>query len=137
MKMKNIKKYSFLIIAVGALSSLTSCYDTQQKASPDSTTESTGTEYAPQMYYAESYEPLSQIVDKEAGMNHWPFKYVGGGVSDYDTTMKDGHGEFYNSNYYNEFGMNMKQPVAGTVAQGQQDFKYNIHKNWTLNHFNF
>lgn len=53
--------------------------------------ESTGTEYAPQMYHSIPYEPYSQIVD---------------------TTTEE-----YNSNPYNKDGMNMRKPVAGTIKR--------------------
>lgn len=120
---KNICILSFGLIA------FTSCYDKEQKASADNTTDSPGLEYAPQMYHAESYEPLSQVVDKEAGMNHWPFEKVGGGVSDYDSSLSSGHGEWFNTNYYNPHGMNMRQPVEGTIAKGKNEFKYNLPKD--------
>jgi mono/diheme cytochrome c family protein len=54
-----------------------------------------GTEFAPQMYTAVSYEPLSQVIDSTA----------------YD----------YNSSRYNNYGgkkfMNMREPVEGTVKR--------------------
>lgn len=114
-----------ILVALGAAVSLSSCYDTSQKADPDSTTKSRGLEYAPQMYHSEPYEALSQIVDKEAGLEYWPFKAVGGGRSDYDSVSA--HGEWYNSNYYNPYGMNMKQPVVGSIARGQSASHYQIH----------
>jgi mono/diheme cytochrome c family protein len=124
MKTMRTLNYRILLLAVAGLC-LSSCYDTQQKASAENTTDSPGTEYAPQMYHSEAYEPMSQVVDKESGMNHWPYEKVGGGVSDYDS-LAEGHGEWYSSNYYNAYGMNMRQPVAGTVAHGKNEFKYNI-----------
>lgn len=66
----------------------------------------TGLEYAPQMYHSTPYEQLSQITDEDAGT--W-----------LDSNDKDGHGEFYNSNPYNRFKMNMREPVANTVRRGQ------------------
>lgn len=114
-----------IVGAIAALLTLSSCYDKEQKASEDATTRSRGVEYAPQMYHAESYEPLSQVTDKSAGLEYWPFEEVGGGESDYDSLA--GHGEWYNSNYYNKHGMNMRHPVAGTVARGQGGFDYNIN----------
>ncbi|MBC6399851.1 MAG: cytochrome c [Ekhidna sp.] len=77
-------------------------------AGPDST----GLEYAPQMYHSTPYEPLTQITDESQGT--W-----------LDSNDEDGHGEFYNSNPYNQFGMNMRKPVANTVKRGtllQQEF---------------
>ncbi|MFY0600491.1 MAG: cytochrome c [Cyclobacteriaceae bacterium] len=64
-----------------------------------------GLEYAPQMYHSTPYEPLSQIVDKDAGT--W-----------LDSNPEDEHGEFYNSNEYNNFSMTMREPVAGTIKRG-------------------
>lgn len=70
-------------------------------AGPDNT----GLEYAPQMYHSTPYEPLSQIQDKEIGS--W-----------LDSNPEDEHGEFYNSNEYNAFGMTMREPVEGTIKRG-------------------
>jgi mono/diheme cytochrome c family protein len=64
----------------------------------------TGLEYAPQMYHSTPYEPLTQIKDKTQG--NW-----------LDSNEEDGHGEFYNSNPYNEHEMNMRKPVANTVKR--------------------
>lgn len=50
---------------------------------------STGVEYAPEMYHSRAYEPLSQVTDKDNAE--------------------------YNSNPNNPYGMNMRKPVAGTV----------------------
>ena len=50
---------------------------------------STGLEYAPEMYHSLAYEPLSQVTDPN-------------------------HAE-YNSNPNNPYGMNMRKPVAGTI----------------------
>ena len=65
-----------------------------------------GLEYAPQMYHSTPYEPLTQITNEDAGS--W-----------LDSNDKDGHGEFYNSNPYNQFNMNMRKPAANTVRRGQ------------------
>lgn len=65
----------------------------------------TGLEYAPQMYHSTPYEPLTQIT--EEGSGSW-----------LDSNEEDGHGEFYNSNPYNKFKMNMREPVANTVKRG-------------------
>ena len=62
-----------------------------------------GREYAPNMYHSVAYEPLSQIKDKEAG------KWV--------NSLDNGRGEYYNSNDYNPYGMNMRLPVANTVRR--------------------
>ncbi len=71
-----------------------------------------GLEYAPQMYHSTPYEPLTQITDESWGS--W-----------LDSNEEDGHGEFYNSNPYNPFTMNMRKPVANTIKRGtllQPDF---------------
>ena len=74
----------------------------------------TGLEYAPQMYHATSYEPLTQITDEGSGT--W-----------LDTNDEDGHGEFYNSNPYNPHGMTMREPVANTVRRGQPlPYRYGV-----------
>lgn len=66
----------------------------------------TGVEYAPQMYHSTPYEPLSQIDDTAAGT--W-----------LSSSSESDHGEFYNSNPYNPYGMTMREPVSGTVKRGQ------------------
>lgn len=68
--------------------------------------DNTGLEYAPQMYHSTPYEPLTQIQDEGAGS--W-----------LDSNEEDGHGEYYNSNPYNQFKMNMREPVEGTVRRGE------------------
>ncbi len=65
----------------------------------------TGLEYAPQMYHSTPYEPLTQIKDKTQGS--W-----------LDSNPEDNHGEFYNSNPYNEFEMTMIRPVDNTIKRG-------------------
>ncbi len=62
-----------------------------------------GREYAPNMYHSVAYEPLTQIKDKEAGM--WL------------SSLDNGRGEYYNSNDYNPYGMNMRLPVPNTVRR--------------------
>ncbi|MEI9920491.1 MAG: hypothetical protein WDO14_17120 [Bacteroidota bacterium] len=57
-----------------------------------------GREYAPNMYHSVAYEPLSQITDTTAGA--W--------VNSLDARK----GEFFNSNRYNPFGMNMREPAS-------------------------
>ena len=64
-----------------------------------------GVEYAPNMYHSVPYEPLSQVKDEEIGS--W-----------LDSNPNDGHGEFYNSNPYNPYGMTMLEPVPNTVRRG-------------------
>ncbi len=74
-----------------------------------------GLEYAPQMYHSTPYEPLTQIKDKDQG--NW-----------LDSNEEDEHGEFYNSNPYNQFEMNMREPVANTVKRDSY-LPYRIHKD--------
>ncbi len=64
-----------------------------------------GVEYAPQMYHSTPYEPLSQVQDESMGT--W-----------LDSNPEDGHGEFYNSNPYNPYGMTMLEPVENTIKRG-------------------
>lgn len=73
-----------------------------------------GVEYAPNMYHSTPYEPLSQIKEKES---LWP-----------DSNPEDGHSEFYNSNPYNAFEMNMLEPVEGTVRRGDY-LPYRLEKD--------
>ncbi|MBC8109934.1 MAG: cytochrome c [Verrucomicrobia bacterium] len=61
-----------------------------------------GTEYAPDMYHAVAYEPLSQITDSTIGQ--------------WRTDRADGKG-YYNSNPINPNRMNMRYPVKGTVSR--------------------
>ncbi|NVJ85885.1 MAG: cytochrome c [Algoriphagus sp.] len=64
-----------------------------------------GLEYAPQMYHSVPYEPLSQIKDESQGS--WL------------SNREDEKGEFFNSNINNPHGMNMREPVAGTVPRNK------------------
>lgn len=64
-----------------------------------------GVEYAPQMYHSTPYEPLSQVQDESMGT--W-----------LDSNPEDEHGEFYNSNPYNPYGMTMLKPVENTIKRG-------------------
>jgi len=93
MKLKTLRYLG--IITIGAL-----------VASCAAGVDDTGLEYAPQMYHSTPYEPLTQIQNEDAG-------------SRLDSNEEDGHGEFYNSNPYNQFKMNMREPVANTVRRGQ------------------
>lgn len=67
-----------------------------------------GYEYAPQMYNSVAYEPLSQIKDESQGS--WL------------SSREDGKGEFFNSNPNNPHGMNMREPVQGTVPRNHQGY---------------
>lgn len=62
-----------------------------------------GREYAPNMYHSVAYEPLSQITDESAGA--W--------VNSLDAR----DGEYFNSNKYNPFRMNMREPAPNTVKR--------------------
>ncbi len=115
--LKMYKKGS-LLIAVVSLMLLNSCYKVNKKADPDNLSETPGTEYAPQMYHSEAYDPMSQIVDKGAGVEYWPWDSVG-------TDQK--HGEWYNSNYYNPHDMNVRQPAKGSISK--KAYYYNIEKD--------
>jgi mono/diheme cytochrome c family protein len=88
-------KNSIYVIALAGLSfGLASC-----AASGDHP----GYEYAPQMYNSVAYEPLTQIQNDQEGS--WL------------SNREDGKGEFFNSNINNPHGMNMREPVAGTVPR--------------------
>ncbi len=88
--MKAPMKNLLSVLAVGTALLATSCGRDSQ---------STGTEYAPQMYNAVGYEPFNQVTDTSS--------------------------EFYNSNPYNlnvsgsraKATSNMRPPVAGTIAR--------------------
>ena len=72
-----------------------------------------GREYAPQMYHAVPYEPLSQITDE--GQGKWL------------STRADERGEFFNSNPYNPYNMNMRVPPENTVkrtSEGLLPYRY-------------
>ena len=108
MKLKYLYKGVGLLVASMLASG---CYNPTQKASLDSRNPETSVEYAPQMYHSEAYDPMSQVVDTTAGLQYWPFEKVGTA----DSLGGQPHGEWYNSNYFNEFGMNMRTPPENTV----------------------
>ena len=83
-----------LILGVGSAALLFGC-----KAGGDYQ----GLEYAPNMYHSVAYEPLSQITDKDAG---WYFNALDART-----------GEFYNSNQYNPYAMNLRLPAPHTVRR--------------------
>ena len=87
-----------LFVAVSAAVLMTSC-----GASGDNP----GLEYAPNMYHSVAYEPYSQIVDEDAGRWLTSIDYP------------DGHAEFFNSNKYNQFRMNMREAPANTVSRNK------------------
>jgi mono/diheme cytochrome c family protein len=77
-----------------------------------------GTEYAPNMYHSVAYEPLTQIMDEDAGRLVTSIDY------------KDGHAEFFNSNKLNPGYMNMRTPPANTVKRNSQGWlPYRISKD--------
>ena len=67
-----------------------------------------GVEYAPNMYHSVAYEPYSQITDKDAGRWVTSIEYP------------DDHAEYYNSNQFNPFRMNMREPAPNTVKRNAQ-----------------
>lgn len=78
-----------------------------------------GLEYAPNMYHSVPYEPLTQIVDEEAGEMAQTFN-----------NTEDGHGEYYNSNPLNPNRMTMRTPPANTVPRSKKGFlPYRLHKD--------
>lgn len=104
MKLRNL---SLMAISTLALSALYGC---------GANGEYRGMEYAPNMYHAVSYEPLSQIKDETAGT--------------FVSTRVDGKGEFFNSNVNNPNQINMREPVAGTVRRTANGFlPYRLHKD--------
>ena len=62
-----------------------------------------GREYAANMYHSVAYEPLSQITDTDAG------RWV--------NSLNNDRGEYYNSNGYNPYKMNMREPAPHTVKR--------------------
>ena len=102
--MKNLLVNIFLVFTLSLM--LLSC--SADKDNP-------GVEYAPNMYHSTPYEPLSQVTDKEIGS--W-----------LDSNPDDNHGEFYNSNPYNPYGMTMRNPVPNTVKRSSY-LPYRIPKD--------
>jgi mono/diheme cytochrome c family protein len=62
-----------------------------------------GLEYATNMFHSVAYEPLSQITDPMQGK--------------ITNALDNGRGEFYNSNQYNPYKMNLRLPPAHTVRR--------------------
>ena len=89
---------STLFVAFSAAVVLTSC---------GAGGENQGTEYAPNMYHSVAYEPYSQITDEDAGRWLTSIDYP------------DGHAEFYNSNKFNPYRMNMREAAPHTVARNK------------------
>lgn len=115
------KIFKSVSLLVSGLFLLTSCYDPTQRAETEADATSwQGIEYAPQMYHSEAYDPMSQIDNRDQGLNYWPFEKVG--------EMNGGHGEFYNSNEYNPHSMNLRVPATNTVRRGES-LPYRIPKD--------
>lgn len=62
-----------------------------------------GLEYAPNMYHSVAYEPLTQITDEGYGV--------------LVNSLDNGRGEYYNTNKFNPFAMNMRLPAPNTVRR--------------------
>src|SRR5690606_28947068 len=75
-----------------------------------------GTEYSPNMYHSVAYEPYKQIKDWNAGRWLTSIDYPVPDGMPYDK----GHAEFYNSNNFNPFAMNMREPAPNTVPRNAQ-----------------
>ena len=77
-----------------------------------------GTEYAPNMYHSVPYDPLTQITDENAGRWLTSIEYP------------DHHAEFFNSNPFNPYRMNMREPAANTVKRNDKGWlPYRISKD--------
>ena len=74
----------------------------------------TGREYAPNMYHSVPYDPFTQITDVDAGRWVTSIEYPEG------PDGEEGHAEYFNSNYYNPYRMNMRTPPANTVKRNAQ-----------------
>lgn len=75
-----------------------------------------GYEFAPNMYHSVPYDPLTQITDESAG-----------NAAEWLDANNDGHGEYYNSNPINPYGMTMRMPPENTVRRTRNNFlPYNI-----------
>ena len=83
-----------------------------------------GREYAPNMYHSVAYEPYTQITDWDAG--RWVTSI------DYPENPEygSGHAEFYNSNNFNPYHMNMRMPAPNTVSRNKNGWlPYRIGKD--------
>ncbi len=77
-----------------------------------------GVEYAPNMYHSVAYEPYSQIVDEDAGRWLTSIDYP------------DGHAEFFNSNKFNPYRMNLREAPVNTVSRNKNGYlPYRIGKD--------
>lgn len=78
--------------------------------------EDPGLEYAANMYHSVAYEPLTQITDENAGT--WV------------NSLDNGRGEYFNSNKYNPWRMNMRRPPANTVKRNKHGWlPYRVPKD--------
>jgi mono/diheme cytochrome c family protein len=91
------KKIRFVLMSCGVAALLVGC-----AAKGDFQ----GREYAPNMYHSVAYEPLTQITDTTAGA--------------FVNSLDARTGEYYNSNRYNAFKMNMREPAPNTVKRNAQ-----------------
>jgi len=104
--MKKMSIKTFVLFFVG-LFILTSCNDDFSWLDVHTTPR---VEYAPNMYYSQAYESMTQITDEHAG--------------DWANSDEDGYGEFYNSNPYNRYPensytpINARQPAPHTIKRG-------------------
>lgn len=73
-----------------------------------------GTEYAPNMYHPVPYEPYKQILEWDAGRWVTSIEYPEYGE------YEQGHAEYYSSNLFNPYAMNMRVPPANTVKRNPQ-----------------
>jgi mono/diheme cytochrome c family protein len=94
-----------LVIGISAAALLTSCGGSGN---------SPGREYAPNMYHSVAYEPYTQITDEDAG--RWATSI------DYPASegKEKGHAEYFNSNRFNPYRMNMREPAKNTVRRNAQ-----------------
>jgi len=72
-----------------------------------------GREYAPNMYHSVAYEPYTQITDPHAGAWVTSIEYPA------STDLPEGHSEYFNSNRFNPYMMNMREPAPNTVPRNK------------------
>lgn len=106
-------KNSFLILPLGLL--LVSCVN-QEKFKNIGIHENPRWEFAPNMYHSKAYEPLTQVTDEREGIWY--------------ASNEGNIGDYYNSNPYNPFKMNMREPVKGTIKRNSKGYlPYHISKD--------
>lgn len=102
----SMNSYKNIIAVFSMLVFLSSCVD-QEKFENIGIHSETRWEYAPNMYHSEAYEPLTQIYDDSSSF-----------------------GEDYNSNPYNPFRMNMREPAKFTIKRNKYSLlPYHISKD--------